>query len=60
MGVITKTIKVPDLWNYNREYNEDGTEKHIHCNGARYHVVSWSNRGQHCSEPNCEINKESE
>lgn len=39
------------------EYNEDGTEKHILCEGARFHVLSYSSNGAHCSEPNCEINK---
>ena len=31
--------------------------KHIVREGARYHVVSWSNLGRHCSEPRCEINR---
>ena len=38
-------------------------KKHIIKEGARYHVLSWSNKGTHCSETNCEINhhcKESE
>lgn len=40
----------------NQEINEDGTLKHIHKEGARYHVLYWDTRGTHCSEPNCEIN----
>ena len=24
--------------------------------GSREHVIGWSNLGQFCSEPNCEIN----
>lgn len=56
MGVITRTIEVPDLNNYVPEYNDDGTERHIVCDGARFHVVSWSQHGERCSEPNCEIN----
>jgi len=48
-------------------FNKDGTERHVHCDGARFHVLSWSGRidkygkihgFEHCSEPNCEINKE--
>ncbi len=31
-------------------------EKHIVCEGARFHVISWNNRGTHCSERNCETN----
>ena len=57
MGVIYETIKQPNLWHYRPEYNKDGTEKHIVCEGARFHVLSNSTQGVHCSEPNCEINK---
>lgn len=39
------------------EINDDGSEKHIFCEGARFHVVSWDKRGPRCSEPNCEINR---
>ena len=31
--------------------------KHIHCEGARWHVLSWSSLGVKCSEPNCIVNK---
>ena len=57
MGVIYETIKQPNLWHYRPEYNKDGTEKHIVCEGARFHVLSYSTQGVHCSEPNREINK---
>lgn len=30
---------------------------HIIAEGARFHVISWSTRGRHCSEPRCEINR---
>ena len=30
--------------------------KHIIKEGARYHVISWSSRGQHCSNKDCETN----
>lgn len=39
------------------ERNEDGTLKHVVCEGARYHVLHWDGLGTHCSEPECEINK---
>lgn len=60
MGIIYRTqdLRFPDLHNYEKEYNEDGTEKHIRCNGARYHVISWDSQGAKCSEPDCELNKE--
>ena len=46
------------IWNEPEpEYNEDGTEKHIVCEGARYHVPYWDSYGEHCTEPNCEINR---
>ena len=38
--------------------NADGSVQHVYCEGARFHVVSWSTSGQHCSEPECEINAE--
>jgi hypothetical protein len=59
MGVLThtRTDWTPDLHHYQPEYNDDGTEKHIVCDGARFHVLSWSQRGARCSEPNCEINR---
>lgn len=31
--------------------------EHINKEGARFHVLSWSNLGQHCSEPRCEVNR---
>ncbi len=39
------------------ETNPDGTLKHIIKEGARYHVIGWSNLGRWCSEPNCEVNR---
>lgn len=57
MGVIYDTIKVPNLHQYEPEHNPDGTEKHIVCDGARFHVVSYHGDGMRCSEKNCEINK---
>jgi ribosome biogenesis GTPase A len=32
-------------------------KKHIHQDGARFHVLWWDFDGTHCSEENCEINK---
>ena len=31
-------------------------EKHIVCEGARFHVLHWDNLGTHCSCKDCEIN----
>lgn len=31
-------------------------EKHIICEGARFHVLHWDTQGSHCNEPNCEVN----
>ena len=25
--------------------------KHVHCEGARFHVLSWNHEGSCCSEP---------
>lgn len=41
-----------------RVTNPDGTIQHVYCEGARFHVISWSGPGRHCSEPDCEVNKE--
>ena len=57
MGILYETIKRPNLFFYEKELNTDGTEKHITCDGARFHVVAWSTDGARCSEPNCERNK---
>lgn len=61
MGVIYRTIETPDPWHYEPEFNKDGTEKHITCDGARYHVLSYAfgRNGMtvRCSEPKCEMNK---
>ena len=34
--------------------------KHIYKEGSREHVLWWDSRGVHCTEPNCEINKQEE
>lgn len=57
MGILYETIKRPDRHRYEREMNADGTEKHITCHGARFHVLSWDSKGARCSEPNCELNR---
>ncbi len=31
-------------------------QKHIICEGARWHVHSWNSSGTHCSESDCEDN----
>ena len=35
----------------------DKKEKHIIKEGSRKHVLHYDNKGVHCSEHNCEINK---
>lgn len=59
MGAIYREHKilVLDEWNYEKEMNRDGTEKHIGAAGARYHVLSYRSSGVVCSELNCELNK---
>lgn len=57
MGVVYRIERLPDLHHYEPEFNKDGTEKHIVCDGARYHVLSWNSNGERCSCKNCEINK---
>jgi len=59
MGIIFKQVMQPDLLRYEPEYNADGSEVHITLDGARFHVLSYSTQGTHCSEPNCEINRRS-
>ncbi|PKR82463.1 hypothetical protein [Heyndrickxia camelliae] len=39
-------------------YTEDGFEKHIICEGAREHVLSFSTNGIKCSEKNCVVNRD--
>lgn len=31
--------------------------KHVHCEGAHFHVLSYTNNGIRCSEPKCIKNK---
>ena len=66
MGVRMRTIQVPDLHGYDPEFNADGTEKHISCDGARFHVLSYSGVNdpngrmrvtRRCSAPRCELNR---
>ena len=57
MGIILEQQEPrPSLTRYEPEYNEDGSEKHVCLDGARFHSSSWLSDGEHCSEPNCEIN----
>lgn len=32
--------------------------KHVSCEGAGFHVLSWDTNGRHCSERDCIVNKE--
>lgn len=53
-------ILVPKIIVFKPEYYKckcgEKLEKHISCDGARFHVHSWSNLGIHCSAPMCEDN----
>lgn len=33
-----------------------GFVKHVHCEGARFHVLSWDGDGRRCSVKNCVVN----
>ena len=57
----THTILVPKTLVFNAEYYNCSRcgkrlEKHIVCEGARFHVTSWTNLGTRCSAPLCEHN----
>ncbi len=59
--MYSHTILVPKTLTFKPEYREcpycgKWIQKHIVCEGARWHILSWSNLGRHCSEPNCEDN----
>lgn len=38
--------------------NPDESIQHVYLEGARFHVISWSTMGRHCSELDCEVNRE--
>ena len=55
------TILEPKTLYFKPEYHKchkcgKKLEKHIVCEGARWHVLSWDTNGVHCSAPNCEKN----
>jgi hypothetical protein len=37
--------------------DKDGYVEHIICEGSYRHALHYDNKGAHCSEKNCEINK---
>ena len=54
-------ILVPKTLTFMPEYYKcpncgERVEKHIVCEGARFHVHSYSNNGVRCSAPLCEDN----
>jgi len=52
----TESPRIPDI--PPREPASDPIYiKHIHCEGARYHALSWDSKGAHCSESKCIVNK---
>jgi len=55
------TILVPKILTFERELVRcpdcgKMMEKHIFCDGARFHVSSWDSNGKRCSCKDCEIN----
>jgi len=55
------TILVPKVITFKPEYRKcpccgKQIQKHIVCEGARWHVPRWDSNGEHCSEPDCERN----
>ena len=38
--------------------NKDGSIQHVYCDGARFHVKWWDSEGTHCTEKDCEINRD--
>ena len=44
------------LWLPCHESSVPGYIKHVHCEGAYFHVVSYSYEGKQCSHKNCIIN----
>lgn len=52
-------LKTPSDYPHLPTYNDDGSEKHVICDGARFHVLSWSSRQSvRCSESGCEVNRQ--
>jgi len=59
--MYTHTILVPKVLVFRPEYIKcpychEMMERHIFCEGARFHVHSYSTKGISCSQPNCEDN----
>lgn len=64
---VIEGLKKINIYEYNRllaaaiSYLEQSVEdvwiEHRICEGSRQHVLSYDANGQHCSEPNCIINK---
>lgn len=54
-------VRLADVGMYPPDNEPAGSDpnyvKHIHCEGARFHVISWDSHGERCSHPNCIINK---
>lgn len=53
------TIKItdPNTWLVPRERVDEDWIAHVRCEGARFHVFSYSNLGVQCSEKMCIVNK---
>lgn len=59
--VISNEIHIPPerkpMFPPRVQVHPGGWIAHVHCDGARWHVLSWSSLGCHCSEPKCILNK---
>ena len=58
-GAELRNLDAPPVFGPPREYVAGSRKwiKHVHCNGARFHVLSYSTQGAECSEPDCVVNR---
>ncbi len=58
MNTVYLVKKLPEFGYPDEKINDkEKWVKHIYCESARFHVLSWSGKGAHCSTPNCIINR---
>lgn len=61
---VSHTVLVPKTLVFRKETTkchscDEVIEKHIVCEGARFHVKHWDSNRPHCSAPDCEVNHQS-
>jgi len=59
--IYSHTVLAPKTVFFESEYREcpvchKQVQRHIVCEGARWHILSWDSSGCHCSESDCERN----